>query len=127
MIHESVILDQIRDISEKNLSTSRNQIVLSLLAVLSLSSVLFLELMALSKDKLDAEKKTSKAFQTMANTDSLTGVRNKHAYSEYEDAVDQKIQNHEIQALAIVVCDINGLKYVNDTQGHDAGDKEYER
>ena len=123
LIHESVILDQIRDISEKNLSTNRNQIVLSLLAVLSLSSVLFLELMALSKDKLDAEKKTSKAFQTMVNIDSLTGVRNKHAYSEYEDAVDQKIQNHEIQALAVVVCDINGLKYVNDTQGHAAGDQ----
>lgn len=123
LIHESVILDQIRDISEKNLSTNRNQIVFTLLAVLIFAAVLLLELRSLSKDKLDAEKETSKTFQNMANTDSLTGVRNKHAYSEYEGVLNRKIQNKEIQELAVVVCDINGLKYINDTQGHAAGDQ----
>ena len=123
LIHESVILDQIRGISEKNLSTSRNQIVFTLLAVLIFAAVLLLELRSLSKDKLDAEKETSKTFQNMANTDSLTGVRNRHAYSEYEGVLNRKIQNKEIQELAVVVCDINGLKYINDTQGHAAGDQ----
>lgn len=123
LIHESVILDQIRDISEKNLSTNRNQIVFTLLAVLIFAAVLLLELRSLSKDKLDAEKETSKTFQNMANTDSLTGVRNRHAYSEYEGVLNRKIQNKEIQELAVVVCDINGLKYINDTQGHAAGDQ----
>lgn len=123
LIHESVILDQIRDISEKNLSTNRNQIVFTLLAVLIFAAVLLLELRSLSKDRLDAEKETSKTFQNMANTDSLTGVRNKHAYSEYEGVLNRKIQNKEIQELAVVVCDINGLKYINDTQGHAAGDQ----
>lgn len=123
LIHESVILDQIRGISEKNLSTSRNQIVFTFLAVLIFAAVLLLELRSLSKDKLDAEKETSKTFQNMANTDSLTGVRNRHAYSEYEGVLNRKIQNKEIQELAVVVCDINGLKYINDTQGHAAGDQ----
>lgn len=123
LIHESVILDQIRGISEKNLSTSRNQIVFTFLAVLIFAAVLLLELTSLSKDRLDAEKETSKTFQNMANTDSLTGVRNKHAYSEYEGVLNRKIQNKEIQELAVVVCDINGLKYINDTQGHAAGDQ----
>ncbi len=123
LIHESVILDQIRGISEKNLSTSRNQIVFTFLAVLIFAAVLLLELRSLSKDRLDAEKETSKTFQNMANTDSLTGVRNKHAYSEYEGVLNRKIQNKEIQELAVVVCDINGLKYINDTQGHAAGDQ----
>lgn len=123
LIHESVILDQIRGISEKNLSTSRNQIVFTFLAVLIFAAVLLLELRSLSKDRLDAEKETSKTFQNMANTDSLTGVRNRHAYSEYEGVLNRKIQNKEIQELAVVVCDINGLKYINDTQGHAAGDQ----
>ena len=123
LIHESVILDQIRDISKNDLSTNRNQIAFALVAMLFLAAVLLLELRILSKAKLEEEKETSKTFQNMANTDSMTGIRNKHAYSVYEGAINQKIQNGEIQELAVVVCDINGLKYVNDTQGHAAGDQ----
>ena len=123
LIRESVILDQIRGISEKNLTANRNQIVFTLVTVLALAVVLLLQLMALSKDKLDAEKETRRAFQSMAATDSMTGVKNKHAYSEYENAVNREIQNGEIQKLAVAVCDINGLKHVNDTQGHAAGDR----
>ena len=59
----------------------------------------------------------------MANTDSMTGVRNKHAYTENAQAIDRQIASGELQELAVVVCDINGLKYVNDTQGHEAGDQ----
>ncbi len=123
LIHESVILDQIRDIIEKNLTTSRDQIVFTLIAVLILAAALLLELMVLSKDKINAEKETSRAYQDLANTDSLTGVRNKHAYSEYEGIINQRIQNGEIRKLAVAVCDINGLKHMNDTHGHAAGDQ----
>ncbi|MCR5089606.1 MAG: GGDEF domain-containing protein [Oscillospiraceae bacterium] len=123
LIRESVIQDQIRDISEKNLMAGRNQVIFTLVSVLSLAIVLLLQFRKISKDKLEEEKKTSRAFQNMANTDSLTGVRNKHAYSEYEKAINQQIQAGELEKLAVVVGDINGLKYVNDTQGHAAGDQ----
>jgi len=123
LIHESVILGQIRGISERNLLANRKQITFTLITVLLLAAVLLLELRALSKDKLDAEKETSKAFQNLANTDTMTGVRNKHAYTEYEHALNRKIYNDELKHLAVVVCDINGLKHINDTLGHAAGDK----
>ena len=123
LIHDSVILDQIRDISEKNLTTNRRQIAFTLVVVLILAAVLLQELKVLSKDRLDAEKEASRAFQDMANTDALTGIRNKHAYTEYEGTLNQRIQNDDIQKLAVVVCDINGLKHTNDTQGHAAGDQ----
>lgn len=123
LIRESVIQDQIRDISEKSLMASRNQVIFTLVSVLSLATVLLLQFRKVSKDKLEEEKATSRAFQNMANTDSLTGVRNKHAYSQYETAIDQQIQAGELEKLAVVVGDINGLKYVNDTQGHAAGDQ----
>jgi diguanylate cyclase (GGDEF)-like protein len=62
-------------------------------------------------------------FKSMANTDSLTGVRNKHAYSEYESKLNDMIRAGELKnRIAVLVCDINGLKYVNDTKGHAAGD-----
>ena len=123
LIHENVILDQIRGISEKNISRNRNQIIFTLVAALILAATLLLELRVLSKNKLDEETENRKAFQNMATKDSLTGVRNTRAYSEYERTLNQKIQNGEIQKLAVVVCDINGLKHTNDTLGHAAGDQ----
>ncbi|MDO4538233.1 MAG: diguanylate cyclase [Coriobacteriales bacterium] len=122
-IRESVITDQFRGITEKNLSLARNQIALTLAAVLVLVGILGVEVWQLNKNKLEAEKAASKSFQTMANTDSLTGVRNKHAYSELESHIDRQIKDGTISKLAVVVCDINGLKHVNDTLGHAAGDK----
>ena len=123
LIHESVIQDQIRDISEKTLAASRQQVLFTLVSVLLLATVLLVEFREISKDKLEEEKETSRTFRNMANTDSLTGVRNKHAYSEKEKAINQQIQAGEHEKLAVVVGDINGLKYVNDTLGHAAGDQ----
>ena len=59
----------------------------------------------------------------MANTDSMTGVRNKHAYSAQEELINSQIESGEIEKLAVIVGDINGPKVVNDTQGHAAGDQ----
>ena len=123
LIHESVVLDQIRGISEKNLTISQNQIAFTLIVVLLFFLVLLRQLRALSRGELEAEKEASKTFHNMATTDSLTGVRNKYAYSEKEAALNEQIRNREIEKLAVAVCDINGLKEVNDTQGHAAGDQ----
>jgi diguanylate cyclase (GGDEF)-like protein len=123
LIRESIINDQIRGISEKHLESSNLQIGVTLGSMLLFAAVLLWRLWKISRMKLEAEMKNSKAFQSMANTDSLTGVRNKHAYSEDEAALNRKIMGRELEKLAVVVCDINGLKIVNDTKGHAAGDK----
>lgn len=59
----------------------------------------------------------------MANRDGLTGVKNKRSYEQMETAVDELIKGGEAVPFAVAVCDINGLKQVNDTQGHQAGDE----
>ena len=123
LIHESVIQDRIRSISEKSLQTSKSQIAFTVIFSGLFFLVLLLMFKALSKKDLDAEKENSNNFKNMANTDSLTGVRNKHAYSESEALLNQRIRQNDIDMLGVVVCDINGLKIVNDTQGHAAGDK----
>ena len=58
----------------------------------------------------------------MAYTDSLTGVKSTHAYIEVVKEVDERIAKGEIQEFGVIVFDLNGLKKVNDTQGHEAGD-----
>lgn len=62
------------------------------------------------------------AARTMAMVDSLTGVKNKHAYVQWEEKINAKILKGEQEPFAVVVCDINSLKAVNDLYGHKEGD-----
>ncbi|WP_303834280.1 GGDEF domain-containing protein [Ruminococcus flavefaciens] len=70
-------------------------------------------------DALDRAKNAA----AMATRDELTGVKNKRAYVQAEAELDDLISKNEQFDFAIVVCDLNGLKLVNDTQGHKAGDE----
>ncbi len=78
---------------------------------------------------VDAAKRREMAYQEalgsamdMAQRDSLTGVKNKYAYAQTESELDELIARQQNPPFAVVVCDVNGLKQVNDTQGHSAGD-----
>ncbi len=60
----------------------------------------------------------------LARRDELTGIKNKIAYGELEKSVQSNIDNHmDYLPFAILVCDLNDLKSVNDTEGHSAGDE----
>lgn len=59
----------------------------------------------------------------MARRDGLTGTRNITAYHEYEKELQKKIDDKINEPFGIVMCDVNDLKLVNDTQGHKAGDE----
>jgi len=59
----------------------------------------------------------------VTSSDPLTGVKSRHAYLEREEQLNESIASGEIDQLGIVVCDINGLKRINDTLGHHAGDE----
>ncbi len=58
----------------------------------------------------------------MARRDSLTGTRNKTAFTEYEKELQAQIDAGDDMTFGIVICDLNDLKLINDTQGHKAGD-----
>ncbi len=67
-----------------------------------------------ARDLSDARK--------MATVDSLTGIKNKHAYVQWEEKFNARIRAGEQDPFAVVVCDINDLKSVNDLYGHKEGD-----
>ena len=60
------------------------------------------------------------AMDAIAHKDSLTGVKNKTAYIEKIEELDNKISAGNAQ-FCIVMVDVNYLKRVNDTYGHEIG------
>ncbi|WP_263169940.1 GGDEF domain-containing protein [Streptomyces sp. SCSIO ZS0520] len=62
----------------------------------------------------------------LAYTDALTGLANRRAV---DVRLDEAIEEHRTgeAVVSLVVCDLNGLKKVNDTQGHATGDRLLER
>ncbi len=70
-----------------------------------------------------AQDSALKYANEMARRDELTGAKNKTAYRELEDEIQRKIDDEEKISFAVVVCDINDLKRINDTSGHKAGDE----
>lgn len=62
----------------------------------------------------------------LAFTDALTGLANRRAV---DVCLDEAIERHRTEHLVVslAVCDLNGLKHVNDTRGHAVGDRLLER
>lgn len=63
------------------------------------------------------EYSLQKKYKDEANTDKLTGLLSRNAY--YAHLAGINLTNN----TTVVVVDINRMKYINDTYGHDAGDK----
>ena len=57
----------------------------------------------------------------MARRDALTHTKNKAAWHEMEKELQKQIEEGS-DPFGIVMCDINNLKVINDTEGHKAGD-----
>ncbi|MFJ8850106.1 diguanylate cyclase domain-containing protein [Streptomyces sp. NPDC102437] len=62
----------------------------------------------------------------LAFTDPLTGLANRRAV---DVRLDEAVERHREDGavVSLVVCDLNGLKQVNDTHGHAVGDRLLER
>jgi len=69
---------------------------------------------------INEEKKNIEKWIRRSNTDELTGFLNRHAYENDIAALsEEKIKDN----FVYVSIDVNSLKIVNDSNGHDAGDE----
>jgi diguanylate cyclase (GGDEF)-like protein len=73
------------------------------------------------------EKQRLKALNNekeLARRDELTGIKNKNAFMEFEQSLQENMdKGPDSLPFALVVCDTNNLKKINDTLGHAAGDE----
>ena len=64
----------------------------------------------------------NKKLADLMEQDSLTHVKNRTAYDKYVKSFQEAVERGERKEYAIVYCDVNNLKVVNDKYGHEAGD-----
>ncbi|GAA3374783.1 sensor domain-containing diguanylate cyclase [Streptomyces sannanensis] len=73
-----------------------------------------------------AQSERLEEVRRLAFTDPLTGLANRRAV---DMGLDEAIELHRSEGVVVslAVCDLNGLKQVNDTRGHAVGDRLLER
>ncbi len=64
-------------------------------------------------------KDANERLKSLSRNDALTGMKNRNAY----EADFYKVANACESSLACIFIDVNGLKHINDTEGHDKGDE----
>lgn len=68
-----------------------------------------------------ANRRVLETAQRQATTDGLTGLHNRHFLQEELRVLHALAERHR-QAYAVVAIDVDGLKQLNDTFGHEIGD-----
>jgi diguanylate cyclase (GGDEF)-like protein/PAS domain S-box-containing protein len=78
--------------------------------------------LALTMRDISQAKAHEQALSTLANTDALTSLPNRHWLLEFlPSAVSQAHSSNS--RLAVLFIDLDNFKNINDTLGHDAGDE----
>lgn len=73
------------------------------------------------KEDISSRKQQEEQLYYQANFDVLTGLPNRHYFQKYLE-LQLELINHENQYLILMVLDVDNLKFVNDTFGHEFGD-----
>lgn len=137
IVADELIQDQIRGVANEMASLSTIQIVVTGLALLAYFGSIIFRTRTTTALMLEMERQNTRAageraqkterelgeVKQIAYKDALTGVKSKYAYTEREAELDEEIRAGSVTDFAVVVCDVNDLKYVNDTYGHGAGDE----
>ena len=93
----------------------------SLVVVMTLDGQGRTEMVAMIARDISDEKRVATRLRTLAEQDPLTGLLNRRRFTEeLEDEVDAVARRGGVSAL--VLLDLDDFKYVNDSQGHAAGD-----
>jgi len=114
---ETFIDKKLNDIqAAKTRNTLFTTVLFGLAIVIMLSNFNYM------RKREEERRKELGAARAAARIDPLTGVKNKKAFDEWTEKLDDRIATEGPIDFAVVVCDLNDLKSVNDTKGHQEGD-----
>ena len=71
-------------------------------------------------EDITERKEYQQRLEYLSKSDPITGLFNRTYFEQYLDSVNTGLFKEK---MAIIVCDIDDLKLVNDTMGHSAGDR----
>ena len=72
--------------------------------------------------ELTTTQEHADAMSRLATRDALTGIRNKTSFDAHVATLQQKLEEENYHEFGFVMIDLNDLKGINDTFGHDKGD-----
>jgi len=70
----------------------------------------------------DRERRAAEIAEAMAHTDALTGLVNRRGWDLLLEDAQERVSAYG-DPVAVGVVDLDGLKRVNDVEGHEAGDR----
>ena len=111
------------EMQRERLLKADNTSAIVMLVLFGMSFAVFIANYSSMKKWESITSKERDQARTAANTDPLTGVKSKHAFTEAEERMEARIAGGEAVEFGVIVCDVNGLKRINDTLGHKAGDE----
>lgn len=97
-------------------------IVMTVIAAVLLVILLLLLRSIHAERKVREEERILRDLNKRVFVDPLTSVRNKGAFAEYIQGIQDRLDNEEQVEFAIGVFDCDDLKPINDDYGHDKGD-----
>ena len=117
-IQEGFVIEQLARIRR---ITGTN--VTAVVALIALSLYVLISNFRLINERAATSELQLGVVREIASRDALTGVKSRHAFQEKERELDEQIEERRIDEFGIVICDLNGLKMINDEFGHKAGDE----
>ncbi len=114
---------EIVDAQMAAIRTVSTRSIMVVLLVFILSLAVLMNNYRLMNKQVEHSQRELGMVRNLAETDPLTGVKSKLAYAETERMLNEDIGKGEAVDFAIAVLDVNGLKHINDTLGHQAGDE----
>ena len=89
-------------------------------AALILEIQSYIQSLTQTHQELDEANINAERMKALANRDSLTGIRNMTAYKFEEKKLDLRLKDEKTE-FAVAMIDMNDLKHINDTYGHEKG------
>lgn len=97
-------------------------IVMTAIAVVLLIILILLLRSIRAEKKVLEEEHLVKDLNKKVFVDALTSVRNKGAFTNYVQELQEKLDRSEDTCFAVGIFDCDNLKTINDRYGHDKGD-----
>ena len=117
------VSDGLRRADEQYIEDQVDQLEKANIRTVAMSIGMFAFALAVMLTNHRAMNRRTRESEAMANIDPMTGVKSKHAFMVREKELNADLAAGRNEAFAVAVCDVNGLKRINDTLGHKAGDE----
>lgn len=93
-----------------------------LAAPVAMIALMIQDRQALATDRRSLDEEVTQV-RSEARVDQLTGLGNRRAWEEGVAEVERRLVVGSIRRVGVVMADLNDLKLINDSRGHDAGDE----